>query len=60
VFAALLFVKARDAGGAGFVGWGAVACAASAILARRLSFVLIVTVLAAATAIFLVVGGMMS
>ena len=37
VFAALLFVEARGAGGAGFVVWGAVACAASAALARRLA-----------------------
>ena len=55
VFAALLFVKARGAGGAGFVVWGAVACAASAALARRLSFVRTVAVLFAATALYLVV-----
>jgi mannose/fructose/N-acetylgalactosamine-specific phosphotransferase system component IID len=57
VFAALLFVKARDAGGAGFVVWGVVACAASAVLAKKLSFVRTVVVLFAATAIFLIVGG---
>jgi PTS system mannose-specific IID component len=55
VFAALLFVKARGAGGAGFVVWGVVACAASAALARKLSFVRTVVVLFAATAIYLVV-----
>jgi len=54
VFAALLFVRARDAGGAGFVAWGAIACAASTVLAKRLSFVRIVVVLSAATAIYLV------
>ncbi len=60
VFAALLFVKARDAGGAGFVVWGVVACAASAVLARKLSFVRTVVVLFAATAIFLIVRGIAS
>jgi len=60
VFAALLFVRARDAGGAGFVVWGAVACAASAVLARKLAFVRTVAVLAASTAIYLVVGRIVS
>lgn len=60
VFAALLFVKARGAGGVGFVAWGVVACAASAVLARKLSFMRIVAVLSAATAIYLVVRGIVS
>ncbi len=60
VFAALLFLRARDAGGARFVVWGAVVCAASAALAKRPSFVRTVAVLAAATALFLVIGGIVS
>ncbi|MFA4948153.1 MAG: hypothetical protein WC674_06545, partial [Candidatus Krumholzibacteriia bacterium] len=60
VFAALLFVRARDVGGAGFVVWGVVACAASAVLARRPAFVRTVAVLFAATVIFLVVGRIVS
>lgn len=60
VFAALLFVKARGAGGVGFIAWGVVACAASAVLARKLSFMRIVAVLSAATAIYLVVRGIVS
>jgi hypothetical protein len=55
VFAALLFVKARGAGGAGFVVWGAALCAASALLARKRFFVRTVVALCAATAVYLIV-----
>jgi hypothetical protein len=55
VFAALLFVKARGAGGAGFIVWGAMLLAASALLARKRLFVGTVAALCAATAIYLIV-----
>jgi mannose/fructose/N-acetylgalactosamine-specific phosphotransferase system component IID len=55
VFTALLCVKARGAGGTGFLAWGAVAFAASALLARRISVVRTVALLFAATALYLVV-----
>jgi len=57
VFAALLFVEARDAGGGGFLAWGAVAFAGSALLKKRLSFVWSVISLSFATALYLVVRG---
>jgi PTS system mannose-specific IID component len=55
LFTALAFVRAQDAGGTGFIAWGAVAFAASAVLARKISIVRTVAVLFAATAIYLVV-----
>lgn len=55
VFAALLFVRAGGAGGAGFLVWGAIAFAGSALLKRRLSFPWSVVVVSLATALYLVV-----
>lgn len=55
VFAALLFLKARSAGGAGFIGWGAVLLAGSAVLRRRLSVVWSVVLALFATALCLVI-----
>ncbi len=54
LFTALLFVRARESGGTGFLVWGAVAFAASALLARKISVVRTVAVLFAATVIYLV------
>ncbi|MGD1047996.1 MAG: PTS system mannose/fructose/sorbose family transporter subunit IID [Candidatus Krumholzibacteriaceae bacterium] len=54
VFAALLFLKARSAGGAGFIVWGAALCAGSAVLRRRLSVAWSVVLLLLATALYLV------
>ena len=55
MFTALLFAKARTEGGAGFVAWGAVALAGSALAGKRFPVARIVGVLALATAAFLVV-----
>ncbi|MDD4857926.1 MAG: PTS system mannose/fructose/sorbose family transporter subunit IID [Candidatus Krumholzibacteria bacterium] len=57
VFAALLFVRSRGAGGGGFLVWGAIVLAASAILGKRTSPVRNVGVLLLATALYLVVYG---
>jgi hypothetical protein len=54
VFAALLFVKARATGGAGFVTWGAAAMTAAMLLRRRFSPARGVTVLFAATVFYLI------
>ncbi len=54
LFTALLCMKARAAGGNGFLAWGVVAFAASALLARRISVIRIVALLLAATAVYLV------
>jgi len=54
VFAALLFVKAWDAGSGGYIVWGAIVLAGSAALRRKLSFVWSVTALLFATALYLV------
>jgi len=54
IFAALLFVRARDGGGAGYVVWGAISLAGSAALRRKLSFIWSVTALLFATALYLV------
>jgi hypothetical protein len=55
VFAALLFVRAADAGGVPFVAAGAAAAAAAAVLGRRLSATAVACVTAAALAAFLAV-----
>jgi hypothetical protein len=57
VFAALLFLKARSAGGAGFIAWGAALVAGSAVLRRRLSVVWSVVLVLFATALCLVIYG---
>jgi hypothetical protein len=54
VFTALLFVRARAAGNASFLAWGAVAIAGAVLLRKRLSFVRSVAVLFATTALYLV------
>ena len=55
VFAALLFVQARSAGGTAFVVWGAVAIASALALEKKLSRVWSVTAILCATALYLVV-----
>jgi len=52
-FAALLFAKARSAGGTGFLAWGAVLVAGSALLRRRVSLMGSIFLLAAATVLYL-------
>jgi len=54
IFTALLFVKARAAGNAGFVAWGAAVMVGAVLLRKRFSFVGSVAVLFAATALFLI------
>jgi hypothetical protein len=54
VFAALLFARSRDAGGGGFLVWGSIVLAASALLGKRTSPVRNVGVLLFATALYLV------
>jgi hypothetical protein len=54
IFTAILFVKARAAGGAGFLIWGAVAMAGVVLLRKKLSFVRSITIMFAATAVYLV------
>jgi len=55
IFAALLFVRARSAGGAAFVVWGAVAIAGALAVEKKRSRVWSVTAILFATALYLVV-----
>jgi len=55
IFAALLFVRARAAGGADFIIWGFVAIACTIALEKRLSRMWSVTAMLCATALYLVV-----
>jgi hypothetical protein len=54
VFAALLFIRSRDAGGGRFLAWGAIVLVASAVLGKRISPVRSVGVLLFATALYLI------
>jgi PTS system mannose-specific IID component len=54
IFAALLFARARSAGGAAFIVWGAVAIVSALVLERKLSRAWSVTAILFATALYLV------
>lgn len=55
IFAALLFTRARAAGGLGFIVWGAAAAACAAALDKRLSRAWSVAAVLCATGLYLVV-----